>query len=144
MRLSIPPLRQRKEDISGCAAKFIGDCSKTNERFLKLTQGGMEFLQNYSWPGNLDQLKSVCESLVFLSPHRSVNEVFIQEQLQTPWQETRDNDSQYFENPKAAELIRLLKENNGDRELTAAKLGINRSTLWRRMKKYGINSDFTL
>jgi len=148
MRLEVPPLRQRKEDIAVCSERFIADCSGQNDRFLKLTQGGIDFLREYPWPGNLDQLKSLCESLVFLSPRRSVDELFIRQQLQSmeagPHNDQPEETALLQADKKSAELVRLLAEYGGNREKVADALGISRSTLWRRMKKYGITSGFTV
>ena len=48
-----------------------------------------------------------------------------------------------YKDQKAVELAELLRRNNGNREKVAAELGISKTTLWRRMKKYGIEKDFS-
>ena len=114
-------------------------------RQIRLTPDAREYLSAYDWPGNLDQMESLCQRLVLLSEKRTVDEAALRAPL-------RDIDSERADapagaevlNPKAVELAELLNRCHGSRERAAAELGISKTTLWRRMKKYGIARDLTL
>ncbi len=142
MQLSIPSLKGRNEDLVEYIELFIQTCAKANDRFIKLTRGAADYLKTYPWTGNLNELKSVCESVVLFSPKRVVDEVFLQELFPIPDDTGADRTLSELDQ-KSTMLISLMKKYNGDREKVAQELGISRSTLWRHLKKYGISPDFT-
>lgn len=55
---------------------------KVPRRYVSLTQGAWQYLREYEWPGNLDQLYSICERLVLLTQKRNIDETFLREQLE--------------------------------------------------------------
>lgn len=75
LSLALPPLRARRADILPWADRYLSEAQEQYKRYVSLTNGAREFLQKYDWPGNLDQLHSVCERTVLLAPRRSVDEV---------------------------------------------------------------------
>lgn len=81
LSLALPPLRARRADILPWADRYLSEAQEQYKRYVSLTNGAREFLQKYDWPGNLDQLHSVCERTVLLAPRRSVDEVFLRAQL---------------------------------------------------------------
>ncbi|MBQ9263276.1 MAG: sigma 54-interacting transcriptional regulator [Clostridia bacterium] len=145
LKVEIPPLRSRREDIPGWFERILADWSGKMARQIRLTPDAREYLSAYDWPGNLDQMESLCQRLVLLSEKRTVDEAALRAHL-------RDIDSERADapagaevlNPKAVELAELLNRCHGSRERAAAELGISKTTLWRRMKKYGIARDLTL
>lgn len=144
LSLELPPLRRRREDILGWAAFYLREWQATYKRYVHLTQGAQKMLQNYDWPGNLDQLNSLCERIVLLTERRSVDEVFIRKQLEavTPKPVAGAEKVVVYKDPKAVELAELLRRHGGNRAAVAAELGISKTTLWRYVKKYGIEMDF--
>lgn len=145
LSLELLPLRRRREDILGWAAFYLREWQEKYKRYVRLTQGAQKFLQDYDWPGNLDQLNSLCERIVLLTERRNVDEVFIRRQLEvvTPKLLPGTEKAVIYKDPKAAELAELLKRHGGNRAAVAAELGISKTTLWRYIKKYGIEKDFT-
>lgn len=142
-RLTVPPLRERREDIDFWFRRIADDCQKQFRRYITLTQEAREWLERQEWPGNLDQLASLCRRLVLLSDKRTVNLEMIRgafaslEADKAP--ETQPG--RVYRPPEAEALMAMLQENRGDRKRTAEALGISTTTLWRRMKRLGIDRD---
>lgn len=145
LSLEVLPLRRRRADILGWTAFYLDEWQQKYKRYLHLTQGAERYLQEYEWPGNLDQLCSVCERLVLLTQKRSVDEVFLRKQLEqvTPHLLPGTEQIVLYKDQKAVELSALLKKHNGNRQKVADELGISKTTLWRYLKKYNIKSDYS-
>lgn len=145
LSLELPPLRRRKEDLVDWFDRYLGEWQEEFKRYFRLTPGAYQFIQKYDWPGNLDQIGSLCERIVLLSEKRNIDELFLQRQLEqvTPKLMPGTDTVILYKDQKAVELAELLRKNNGNREKVAAELGISKTTLWRRMKKYGIEKDFS-
>lgn len=140
LTLDIPPLRERREDIPGWMEICLDEWRKKYSRFIELTPDAMEYVCQYDWPGNLDQVSSICERIVLLADKRTVDTQFVRSQINLMGGFTEESDPA---DPKAAELAELLKKHRGSRQKVAEELGISKTTLWRYMKKYGITSDYT-
>lgn len=135
--LHIPPLRKRKEDLPELVASHISRYNERYARRVSLTKGGLEAFCEYDWPGNALQLERVCERVVLTSLKRSVDEVMIRELLQGIT--GPDQEGEEKKGTEAQDLKRALARYGGSREKTAKALGISTTTLWRRMKRYGIS-----
>lgn len=144
LSLEIPALRERREDIPGWMDYYLEEYQEKYKRYLHLTSGAREYAQAYDWPGNLDQLNSVCERIVMLTQKRNVDEVFLRKQLEevTPLMTAKAEKVVVVQDPKALKISQLLSEYGGNREKVAAELGISKTTLWRYMKKYGIEPNY--
>lgn len=144
LSLEILPLRQHREDIQGWVDYYLQEWQELYQRYIQLTSGARQFIREYDWPGNLDQINSICERVVLLTEKRNIDEVFLRKQLEqvTPKLMTGTEKVVLFEDPKAMELAQLLTKHNGNREKVALELGISKTTLWRRMKKYGIEASY--
>ena len=145
LSLELPPLRRRREDIPGWVSFYLQTWQEKYKRYVHLTQGAQKFLQEYDWPGNLNQLNSLCERVVLLTEKRSVDEVFLRKQLErvTPRMLPGTDKVVLYKDEKAVRLAALLKKHDGNREKVAAELGVSKTTLWRYIKKYGIEKDYT-
>ena len=110
----------------------------------ELVNARFRYLQEYEWPGNLDQLNSVCERLVLLTQKRNIDEVFLRQQLEQIAPRTLPGTEQIvlYKDQKAVEIAALLKKHHGNRQQVAAELGVSKTTLWRYLKKYGIDPDY--
>lgn len=83
--ISVPSLRQRKEDIYPLFIYFASECAeKYNFPQINLTDGAKEALANYSWPGNIRQLKNVTEQMSLIEPQRLINEETLSHYLISP------------------------------------------------------------
>ena len=145
-KVEIPPLRDRREDIPGWFDAILNEWTKKLARQIRLTADAKDFLSVYDWPGNLDQMNSLCQRLALLAEKRNVDEDMVRSHLRAmdsePAPAPEENES--IMHPKAAALVELLNRCHGNREKAAAELGISKTTLWRRMKKYGIDRDLTV
>ncbi len=140
--VEIPSLNMRPKDLSACFDRFFSEFNKKYNRYLVYTKGAMERIRNLTWEGNLQQLRGFCERLILTADKRSVDEVAIQRLYDSlyPKVKTFNGDEKVviYRSPEADEIEKLLEENHGNRKEVAARLGISTTTLWRRMKKYGV------
>lgn len=144
LSLDIPALRERREDIPGWLDYYMAEYQEKYKRFLRVTSGAKQYAQEYDWPGNLDQMNSVCERVVMLTEKRNVDEVFLRRQIEevTPLITAKAEKVVVVQDPKALKISQLLSEYGGNREKVASELGISKTTLWRYMKKYGIEPNY--
>lgn len=140
--LNIPPLRERQEDITPWADYFLQAYQKRYGRYVHLTKTAWQRMWDYPWPGNLAQLRGFCQRIVVGSPRRAVDEFFLDSLLRDGGParsaESSGPASAAYQDPAAARIAELLSTCHGSRSAVAQALGISTTTLWRRMKKYGI------
>ncbi len=147
LELSVPPLRDRREDLEQEIRMVFRACCERYSRYHVMTKGALEILMSCPWPGNLFQIESFCERLVLTAGKRSIDEIVVKNLLKTLYPQEdfskqpevrtdRTADSPMSEH--AREIQELLLRFDGNREKTAKALHISKATLWRHMKKYGI------
>jgi len=145
LNLELPPLRRRREDIVDWFDQHMNKWQEKYKRYFHFAPGTYKFIREYDWPGNLDQIDNLCERIVLLSEKRNIDEGFLSKQLEqvSPKLIPGTETVILYKDRKAEELAELLRKNNGNRAKVALELGISKTTLWRRMKKYGIEKDFS-
>jgi two-component system nitrogen regulation response regulator NtrX len=144
--IRIPPLRERKSDIKLLAEYFLREVANELGRTLKsISDDALGELMKYPWPGNVRELRNLIERLCILS----LGNVIKPDDLPTPvlrreedargdpfdhetWQEFSDTVDKEF-------LVRKLKENNGNVSRTARQIKMQRSNLYKKLEKYGID-----
>ncbi len=143
--LELPPLRKRRDDILPWVNFYLEQAQNQHKRYVSLTKGAEEYLKNYDWPGNLDQLRGICERTVLTAERHTVDEVFLRRELEqlAPRIDAETRQVVVIKDSKALEITELLKKHGGNREKVAEELGVSKTTLWRYMKKYGIGQDFS-
>jgi DNA-binding NtrC family response regulator len=143
MVLDIPPLRERREDILLLANLFI----EANNQELGKTIRGMdleakELLLNYSWPGNIRELKNVVERAMILCATEMISEAHLPIELREHPTTARsalfDSNEFSLEAMERKHIFEVLSMVNGNKSKAARSLGISRSTLREKMKKYAI------
>ena len=144
--ITLPPLRERKGDIPPLFTFFLESFSQTYNRKLKeLEEEALEALLNYSWPGNVKELKTITERLVTAVPTTkiSLNQLPPLVRGEPPTKRGRIYDK--YTSLKKAEsawkrefLLFHLKKNNHDIPATARKLGIRPNTLKNYIEKFDI------
>ena len=73
LRIYLPPLRERREDVPILVRRFVRDLSRTHDRpFHGISAEAMQLLQSYDWPGNVRELRNLVESMVVLAPGREI------------------------------------------------------------------------
>lgn len=144
LSLEVLPLRRRRADILGWTELYLDDWLEKYKRYVHLTQGARDYLLDYEWPGNLDQLCSVCERLVLLTRKRNIDEVFLRQQLEqvTPRMLPGTEQIVLYKDQKAVEIAALLKKYHGNRQKIADELGVSKTTLWRYLKKFDIKPEY--
>jgi transcriptional regulator with PAS, ATPase and Fis domain len=80
--ITVPPIRRRREDILGWIDIYLREWKKRYDRVIHLTQGAKDYLTGYDWPGNLNQINSVCEQMMLLSERRNIDEGFLRRQIE--------------------------------------------------------------
>lgn len=144
--LKIPSLNERPEDLRQIFEQNMKLYSEKYNRHLHITEGGYKKLQELKWNGNRIQIKTYCERLVLSSDKRNIDEVQMQRIYNelypvTEW-EHGERRMVVYQSPEAVELSKYLAQYHGNRKLVAEKLGISTTTLWRKMKKYGIEANY--
>lgn len=146
LRLALPPLRTRPEDLNQAIDMCLDDCVVKFKRYVVLTKEARKRLNDYSWPGNYIQLRAFLERMVLTAPSRTVNASYVMGLLQElyPVSTARSEGAQTQELPdsEGARLAEVLSRNGGNRAAAAAELGISKTTLWRRMKQYGVKDHY--
>ncbi len=152
LKVKLPPLRERKEDIIEILEHFLHTYSLQNKMGkITLSNKARDILTCYGWPGNIRELKNVCERLVVLNLGHEVSENDVRLVLPnrndsegiSRFGEEKDIGLKYAEQVKELERekIKEVLEEVGHNKVKAAEvLCVSRTTLWRRMKELGITS----
>jgi two-component system nitrogen regulation response regulator NtrX len=140
---SVPPLRDRREDIPQLADHFLAEFTTAYGRKPKeLTPEAYRVLTEHHWPGNVRELRNLIERIVILNPQVRVDARHIPLAAPRRQQERPlDRFGSLQEVREAAEreyILKKLDETNGNVTRTAELLGLERSNLYRKMKTLGI------
>ncbi|GAE45438.1 transcriptional regulator BkdR of isoleucine and valine catabolism operon [Mesobacillus boroniphilus JCM 21738] len=139
---SVPPLRERAEDLTLLIAYFIGKVTnRLGKRIAGIEKNVMEILQSYSWPGNIRELENVIEAAVHLTKGEQVTLDSLPDYLQTQTAMYRFNNKKLKDIMEETEkwvLMQSLERNKDDKVLVGRELGISRSTLYEKLNKYGL------
>jgi len=136
MEINIPPLRKRKYDIKILADSFLKKFGKKyNKSGLKISAKAIKALEEYSWPGNIRELQHLVERAVIMCETNIIEENDFALKKKIIDQQT---DSLNVENLEKNTIIKAIEKNKGNYSKAADELGLGRSTLYRKMKKYGI------
>jgi|UniRef100_A0A7V6DPL1 PAS domain S-box-containing protein len=137
----LPPLRERKEDIPLLVNHFL---ARLNRIYRKNVRGVdpkvMTLLQQYSWPGNIRELERTLEHAFVFVKGAIISREHLPE-LRSPLSRPVAPQAAPEEEPSASEVLSIqkaLRKARGKREAAARLLGISRSSLWRKMKDYGM------
>ena len=146
LTLKVPSLNQRVEDLRHYFDREIVRYSEMYNRHLKITDGGYQKLARLPWNGNTIQLKAFCERLVLSTEKRVVDEIVLQKLFEELYPEMKEIKGEsrtvIYRSPESIELSEILERCHGNRNLAAKELGISTTTLWRRMKKYGVEAKY--
>jgi formate hydrogenlyase transcriptional activator len=141
--LSVPPLRERKEDIPLLVRYFTQKHAKRMNRPIEsIPSAAIKALTNYDWPGNIRELQNVIERSVILSPGR-VLQIVLPEIARTPAFSLRNYG--HDESAEREQILQALRESRwkvGGADGAAARLGLRRSTLQSRMQKLQIARQY--
>ena len=141
-RIDIPPLRERQEDIVPLAYYMLNRFSDTYEKPLSdFSSEAVQRLESYHWPGNAREMRNVVERAVIMGSGQTVKaeNLFFYDCSGEP---TSGSDEQLrpqsIESMEKKLIRKVLEENNWQKTKSARILGINRTTLWHKIKEYGL------
>lgn len=144
INLELPPLRQRITDIPRLANHFLEEVRQDTGRQIRgFTEEAMAALQRYQWPGNVRELQNVVERSVLLSKNEMIGPGELPAAIASgaPVSVQRTNGrtlKEALEAPERQIILETLESNGWNRNLTADELGINRTTLYKKMKRLGL------
>jgi transcriptional regulator with PAS, ATPase and Fis domain len=140
--ITVPPLRERMEDVPMLAQFFVQKFGTVKEKPVSgLSPEAMAMLSQYSWPGNVRELEHAIERAVALTPHdiilpddlpQTVRSVAVSGGTQVAgWMTLESLERDY--------IVRALEMHHHDLGRTAEVLGIHRKTLQRKLRSYGLS-----
>ena len=139
INITIPPLRERKEDIVELSRYFLKKyVKKLAKPVTGFTAEALELLSAYRWPGNARELENVIERAVIVCESGEIGAEDLSIPSYAAVEEMSVNPS--LEEMEKNYIIRVLKEAGGNQSRASQLLGIDRKTLYLKLKKYGINS----
>ncbi|MDQ6828359.1 MAG: sigma-54 dependent transcriptional regulator [Gemmatimonadota bacterium] len=141
--LHLPPLRDRRDDIPLLANTFLDRSSKQRGETSKvLSDGAMEILTSYSWPGNVRELENALERAVILSRGDIIEPPALPERISMrkhePLVAERTLANPTLDTVERAYILWVLQSEGGNRTRAAEILGIDPSTLYRKLSRYGV------
>lgn len=134
LKLQLPPLRERQQDIQTIAQNFLS--MYQGNRQLGFDNAALKALTCYNWPGNIRELQNTIERLVAFCRTGTIGAGHIEAVLEK-W----DSPQPFllsFHGEEMEEILAALKQAKGNQTAAAKLLGIDRSTLWRKMRRFGI------
>ncbi|WP_077329025.1 sigma-54-dependent Fis family transcriptional regulator [Virgibacillus siamensis] len=145
IELPIPPLRKRKEDIPPLVSYYLSAaCNKHQIPLKELSSEVITKFINYDWRGNIRQLFNVIENLVVLvesdtiEPHHLPDYMLHTDQTLTIGEDSFHQMKTERMNTEKEMIVAVLRKNNGNKSETAKTLGIHRTTLYYKLKKYDL------
>ena len=135
--VTIPPLRERPEDIEELADYFL---EKYSRKFSKpagrIEKSALQALLNYGWPGNVRELENIMERAVILSDSGVIDS----KEVLIPEHATPNGHQQSLEEMEKDYILRVLGASGGNQSKTSQILGIDRKTLYLKLRKYGVEA----
>jgi len=147
VNIELPPLRERIGDICLLAEHFLTKyLNGSNRRIEGFAPDTLELMQRYNWPGNVRELENCVERAVVLCRKSIVSPDDLPPNLLQSLSAPAGAMSapsgttlaKALESPEKQIILASLHAHNGNRQATADELGINRTTLYKKMKKYGM------
>ncbi|RUM28137.1 MAG: sigma-54-dependent Fis family transcriptional regulator, partial [Aquifex sp.] len=135
VNIELPPLRERKEDIPHLVNYFLEKFSKTYGRKIKgISPEAMKLLLEYDYPGNVRELENAVEHAVVVSKGSVIREEDLPEEIRMGRKFKKSPEG----NKEIEKIKEALERAGGNKSLAAKILGIHRTTLWRKLKEYGL------
>jgi len=139
--IRLPPVRERVEDVPMLAHHFLGElATRAGKAIREFSPGALDVLKAYHWPGNIREIKNVLEHSIIMADDDVIREPDLPAFLRSS--PKRNGASTDFGELSLADLerhhIQRLLQSKSDLGTVAKILGIGRTTLWRKMREYGL------
>ena len=143
--LHLPPLRQRRDDIPLLADSFLARAAQVQGHPLKsLSPSALEAALAYDWPGNVRELENALERAVILTPGETIDVGALPERVTSrraePLVSERVVSNPTLEAIERAYIMWVLQSEGGNKSRAADVLGIDPSTLYRKLSRFGVES----
>ncbi len=142
IEIELPPLRERMEDIPVLAQHFLEHYAKKyNRNLVKISDAAMTRMQKHHWPGNIRELQHALERSIIMSNSQVLQPEDFNFNSQPQNAENSENvmlDQFKLEDVEKILIRKVLKKYNGNITQAASELGLTRSSLYRRLEKYGL------
>jgi PAS domain S-box-containing protein len=141
IRLDLPPLRNRKEDIPMLVRHFLGRLNRLRGKSVKgISQEALSLLMFHDYPGNIRELENIIEHAFVLCPEGQIEARCLPDHLRVsrPLSVGRGKMDAALKSAEGQLILDTLEQNNYNRVAAARDLGIHKSTLFRKMKALGL------
>ncbi len=141
VRVHVPPLRERKEDVLWLAQRVLDEhAGQRRAGAHTLSARAERLMLEYPWPGNVRELKSAIERACLLGAQGSLQPEALFEEVPPALNATKETLDEHLKVFERQYIMRVLASHDGHGRITraAATLGISRKNLWERMKRLGI------
>jgi transcriptional regulator with PAS, ATPase and Fis domain len=137
LRLTLPPLRERRLDVAIYAQSFLSKYASALGRKITLSKSAIKWLEGYAWPGNIRELQNAMERTAAICKADVVDVTVLSQICEDEYKlPTMTTDSLSVD---AQNILTAMSEANGKYTNAAKILGISRSTLWRKIRRLGLN-----
>ena len=145
VRINLPPLRSRIDDIPLLALHFMKEFARENNKDISgITPDAMDILLSYRWPGNVRELRNRLENMVVLCRGDKLTLRDIPSDLRAEAGNPVRKSGGSLEENEERMIIDAIKANNGNKTAAAKQLGISRRTLHRKINEYKLITDKSL
>ena len=133
LRLNIPPLRFRKEDIPRLSHHFIQQNAAKLGKVISISQNAMTVLSEYRWPGNIRELQNIIERL-FVTCDQKIDQELVLDAVGA-FPKNTSKSPETIDGMKLSHIHEVLQQCQNNKTRAAKKLGISRTTLWRELNR---------
>ena len=138
--ITVPPLRDRREDIPPLVHSFLVRAAARMKKDVgAVSADAMSAMMNYRWPGNVRELEHAVERAVILANTASIRRRDLPPEVTQKSRPQPGDDTLDLQEQERGSIERALERFGGNRRKAAAALNISTTTLWRKMKQYGVS-----
>jgi PAS domain S-box-containing protein len=147
-RIELPTLKERHIDLPLLIRHILRRlCAASDNRLKSISESTMEILLNYNYPGNVRELENILEHALIICREDIIQPRDLPEYLQNHRtvgkadSPTRIAVAHNYKNKEREKILQALRDNNWHRQKTARALRVDRTTLWRKMRQFGITAE---
>ncbi len=139
--IKLPPLRERKEDIPALAYRFLEQFAGAGGEIQSLSQEALGRLMSYDWPGNVRELENCIQRAVTLGSGPEIQLHDLPSSLQYGVAGSEPRSMPTLRQVEKRAILEALEASSGDRLRAAKLLGIGKTTIYRKVKEYGLENS---